>query len=225
MQQILNVPERFDKNDPSVRSMGTPAETGTLLIGYMCERLGVADLSKLDVLDFGCGGRFADAIVNNRLPIKSYTGIDVDGELIEFLCANVSDPRLSFHQWNVRNPNYNPGGVPLVVDMSLPSGERTFDLICMFSVITHQLPPDAETLFRISRRCVRPHGQMFFSAYIQEMEDDYQEVIPDRPTALSAYSIHFLRRLLEGAGWRIKSHEHRNDRGMPILDSLLCAPT
>ena len=222
---VLHVPERFNKNAANVRAMGTPAQTGTLLIKYMCERLSVADLGDLEVLDFGCGCRFADAIVNNRLPVKSYTGIDVDRELIEFLSASVADTRLTFYHWNARNPRYNPDGFPLAVDSSLPMGERTFDLICMFSVITHQLPEDAETLFRIFRRCVRPRGRMFFSANIQEMDDDYREMVSDKPTANSAYSAHFLRRLLERSGWRILSQEGKpNQQEMPIQDSLLCVP-
>jgi len=94
----------------------------------------------------------------------------------------------------------------------------------MFSVITHQLPEDAEILFRIFRRCVRPHGWMFFSATIREMKGDYCEMIPDRPTAHSAYSAHFLRWLLERTGWRIMSQEGKHHRGMPIQDSFLCAP-
>ena len=62
---VLHVPERFNKNSAGVRAMGTPAQTGTMLIKYMCERLSVADLGDLDVLDFGAAG--AD------LPMQSST--------------------------------------------------------------------------------------------------------------------------------------------------------
>jgi SAM-dependent methyltransferase len=158
----LMVPERFNKNAAEVQVLGTEATTGTWLIEYMCERLGVPSLAALDVLDFGCGCRFADAIVNNNLPIGSYAGIDVDREMIAWLTENILDPRLSFHHWEARNPGYNPSGFPLTPAVQLPTGGRTFDVICMFSVITHQLPADTKTLFRILRRYVRPRGRMFF---------------------------------------------------------------
>jgi SAM-dependent methyltransferase len=160
---MLVIPERFNKNAPDVRALGTQAQTGTWLIEYMCDRLGVRDLGQLDVLDFGCGCRFADAIINNSLPIKSYTGIDLDRDMIVYLLANITDQRLRFYHWNARNPNYNPSGFPMTSATSLPTGKRRFDLVCMFSVITHQVPQDAEILFRIFRRYIRPKGHMFFS--------------------------------------------------------------
>jgi SAM-dependent methyltransferase len=222
--QVLIVPEKFNKNAPDVRALGTPADTASWLIGYMCGRLGVISLGHLDVLDFGCGCRFADAIVNKQLPIKSYTGIDVDREMIEFLSQHADDPRMRFYHWSARNPNYNPAGFPLTPECPLPSDPQTFDLICMFSVITHQLPADTEILFRLLRDRIRPSGRMFFSANIQEMGVDYCEMVPEKPTADSAYSERFLRRLVEGGGWRILSCEGKGHRDMPIQDSLLCAP-
>lgn len=224
----LIIPERFNKNAPGVRALGTQADTGTWLIEYMCQRLGVPDLGGLDVLDFGCGCRFADAIVKNRLPVGSYTGIDLDREMIDFLAANVADPCLSFHHWDARNPGYNPNGFQLTPEARLPGPDRTYDLICMFSVITHQLPADAEALFRIFRRYIRPGGRMFFSARIEDMPDDYRELEP-RPTAHSVYSWSHMRRLVERSGWRVLSRAdglplRADGREVPIQSSLLCAP-
>ncbi|ODS01242.1 hypothetical protein AUC68_12845 [Methyloceanibacter methanicus] len=194
-----------------------------MLIEYMCQRLGIADLGKTDVLDFGCGCRFADAIVNKELPIGRYTGIDIDKEMIEFLSRNVSDTRLAFYYWDVQNPLYNPNGEALTSNSSLPVGERDFDLICMFSVITHQLPDDAENLLRILRRYVRPEGRLFFSANIQDMDGDYREMA-HRPTLHSAYSAAFLQGLLARTGWKCLSLEGKTPQGVPIQDSFLCAP-
>ena len=223
--RIFDVPEKFNKNSPNVVAMGTPAETGAMLIEYMCHRLGCADLGNLDVLDFGCGCRFADAIVNKKLAIGSYTGIDIDREMIEFLSRSVSNPNMRFYHWNVRNPGYNPDGEPLTDNRPLPIDEQTFDLICMFSVITHQVPEDAENIFRILRRHIRPGGRLFFSANIQEMDDDYRELEPDRPTAHSAYSAAFLKSLLNKSGWKVLTLEGKSPPGQtPIQDSLLCEP-
>jgi hypothetical protein len=144
--------------------------------------------------------------------------------MIEFLSQHVDDPRMRFYYWNTRNPHYNPAGDPLTPESVLPSDPQTFDLICMFSVITHQLPQDAEMLFRLLRRRVRVSGRMFFSANIQEMDVDYREMVPEKPAAFSAYSQCFLQQLVERAGWRILSCEGKDHHDMPIQDSMLCAP-
>ena len=224
----LMVPDRFNKNAPEVRELGTQATSGTWLLEYMCERLGVSSLAALDVLDFGCGCRFADAIVNNDLSIGSYAGIDVDREMIAWLAGNIPDPRLSFHHWDAYNPGYNPSGFPLTPATRLPTGRRTFDVISLFSVITHQLPADAETLFGILRRYVRPRGRMFFSATIDDLPEDYREM-GATPTAHSAYSWRALAGMLERSGWRALSRTGKNPhdargRLMPIQElGALCA--
>lgn len=225
----LVVPQQFNRNAADVQSLGTQTETGTWLIEYMCERLEVCDLGGLDVLDFGCGCRFAEAIVNNTLAIGSYTGIDLDFRMINWLTENVrDDPRLSFHCWNALNPVYNPTGFPVTPETPLPTDPRRFDVICMFSVITHQLPEDTATLFRILRRYIKPRGRMFFSANLRDMPFDYYEM-GDQPTASSAYSWPYLHRLLKRAGWRVltrasKGPLDQKGREMPIQDSILCAP-
>jgi hypothetical protein len=57
----------------------------TFLIRHVCDTLGLADLSNHDVLDVGCGTRFTQAFLEQGLPIKSYVGVDVYREMIEFL--------------------------------------------------------------------------------------------------------------------------------------------
>jgi SAM-dependent methyltransferase len=181
-------------------------------------------LGQCDVLDFGCGSRFADAIINLQLPVKSYVGIDVDKEMIDFLLANVEDPRVSFFHWNARNPFYNPSGIPLNPDSALPIGDHQFDVICMFSVITHQLPADAEAIFGLLRRHIRVGGRLFFSANIETMDLEYREMAPESPAALSVYSIDLLRSITQRTGWHIASIEGKSPGNVPILDSLLCVP-
>ncbi|MBV9971679.1 MAG: class I SAM-dependent methyltransferase, partial [Xanthobacteraceae bacterium] len=121
---MIDVPEKFRKNSANVRAMGSPAEIGAKLIRYMCERLGIADLGDTDVLDFGCGSRFTESILLEKLPVKSYTGIDVDQEMIEFLTAQVADTRLRFFYWNAYNPAYNPSGFALSAERELPTADR-----------------------------------------------------------------------------------------------------
>jgi SAM-dependent methyltransferase len=221
----FEVPARFLRNAASVLELGPPADVGVTLLDYMCRRIGIDSLAGLDVLDLGCGTRFADSIINRAVMLRSYTGIDIDPEMVAFLQTNVSDPRLDFRLLDARNPGYNPGGTPLGPDTILPVDGRSFDVICMFSVITHQLPDDAAIIFSLLRRHVRPQGWLFFSARIDDSSGaSYREHDPGAPTALSIYSSGLLYALLAAAGWQVVSMVPANPDGLPILDSLLCRP-
>lgn len=219
------VPAQFLRNAPDVVEMGAPADVGFLLIDYLCRRLGLASLAGLDVLDFGCGTRFADTIMNRDVPLRSYAGIDVNAPMVRFLATHATDPRLEFHVLDARNPMYNPDGEPLSVDSTLPIGGRTFDVICMFSVITHQLPEDARAIFTLLRRHVRRDGKLFFSCFIDdEMTQDYGEGTPEHPTLHSCYSSAHMRQLLAATGWRVESVAFPGPEDLPIMDSFACVP-
>ena len=219
---VFEIPERFNKNSLEVRKLGTQAETGAWLIDYICKRINITDLSGIELLDFGCGCRFTDAILNHNLPIGSYTGIDLDQDLINYFDKYLDDPRFSFSHWDVANPNYNPDGAPLTATLQLPIDDKQFDLICMWSVMTHQLPAHAEAIFTILRRYIKPNGFMFFSAKIIEGED-YAELRPFIG-GLSAYSMDAMARMLCASGWRINSFELSAESGLPNQDSFVCTP-
>ncbi|MGH8030685.1 MAG: class I SAM-dependent methyltransferase [Arenimonas sp.] len=219
------VPPQFHRNSADVIALAPPADTGATLIDYMARRLGRRDLSGVDILDMGCGTRFTDTLVNRDVAFGTYTGIDVWVPLVKFLRDNVHDPRFAFHAFDARNPMYSPEGTPLTARRVLPVGERRFDLICMFSVITHQLPADAQMLFTILRKVVRPDGRMFFSVYIDDTIDtDYAEYVADSPTGLSTYTSAHIQRLLDASGWRVESVAGPNPEDLPMFDSYLCAP-
>lgn len=221
---MLVIPEKFNRNNLAVQAMGPPADTGLSLIKYMCERIGIESLAGLDVLDLGCGSRFADAIINRNVLLNSYVGIDVYEEMIDFLTQHIEDPRLRFFHVDAQNLQYNPGGAPLSESTTLPIGDQKFDIVCMYSVITHQLPNDAAIIFKILRRHVKEHGHFFFSAAIEEGNFGYREQIPDAPTALSVYTLELLTRLLDLAHWRVLSFAKRVAGGLPNQETLLCAP-
>jgi SAM-dependent methyltransferase len=221
---MLVVPDRLNRNAPAVQAMAPPADTGRWLIEYMCERIGLADLADLDMLDLGCGVRFADAIVNHGIPVRSYCGVELDREIVDFLAANVTDPRLSFAHFDIWHNLYHRTGEPLSPALRLPIGDRSFDVICMFSVITHQVPADAGALFLILRRYVRPTGHLFFSATVEEGEFGYRERFPDVPTGHSIYTLDLLSELLAAGGWRVRSLAGKHPRELPIQDSFVCEP-
>jgi SAM-dependent methyltransferase len=163
----LVVPRSLHRNAPAV----DPSETvdgAQWLIRHMSEHIGVSDLGNLDVLDFGCGVRFTQTFVDRDVPIGHYVGVDVSRDVIDFLGANVSDPRLEHYHFDAYNELYNPTGTPLA-SLTVPEIEgRQFDLICLFSVFTHLAPDDYSAMLRLLRRFVKPDGFLFFTLFINE---------------------------------------------------------
>jgi SAM-dependent methyltransferase len=204
--------------------MGAPADTGLRLLQHICTRTGIGDLSGLDMLDFGCGCRFAEAIINHNVPLKCYVGIDVYKEMIDYLVQHVTDPRLEFFHIDARNPWYNPNGLSLSTNTAFPIGDRKFDIVCMYSVITHQVPADASVIFKLMRRHVKLNGFLFFSAATENGGFGYREQFPETPTVLSVYTMASITELLHDAGWRIVSFEQRVPNGLPNQETFLCTP-
>jgi SAM-dependent methyltransferase len=181
------------RNAPDVLALGPPADVGLDLIRYMCERIGVADLSGLEVLDFGCGTRFTDSILNRGVTLRSYTGIENEAAVVDFLNANVRDPRLSFYHLDARNPANNPNGSPLTVAHAPSRGKQA--VRCHLHVLCdHTSDPEvAQAIFQILRRHIKRTGQLFFSVTPENVEG-YVEVFPDRPTATAFIRVLFCSR-------------------------------
>lgn len=218
------VPERFNRNAAEVRALGSAAFTGKILLNFMASRLGWADLAGRTVLDIGCGTRFVSALRTYDIPIGRYIGVDVDREIVDWLQHHAASPNFSFHCVDQHNPMYNPSGTtdradwPFAVDA---------DLCSMFSVITHQEPAAALSLFQEAYRCVVPNGLLFFSAHLHEGGDGYREMGP-AATNLSSYSESTLRGLLAEAGWLVASIQPRWPKlpeypvAVPIADNFVC---
>lgn len=191
-------------------------------MNLVVERLGLKDLSESDVLDVGCGVRFTQAIINRDIPIKSYTGVDVHRPLIEYLQREVDDPRFSFAYWDAQNARYNPEGVKITPESRLPV-EGSFDIIWLFSVFTHLAPSDANALLAILRRHVRPDGALFFSAFLDDTIDSFEDRLPDHPLSHPCYSERYLRELIEANGWRVSSVSPPSPEHF-IQHYLICRP-
>lgn len=163
----LNVPRPLRRGGLASDEQAS-VESGRQLIRLMCRHLGRDSLEGLDVLDVGCGTKLVQAILSHDLPVGRYVGLDVFEEMIEFLNANVNDPRFSFFRLNTRNENYNPAGEPLSADMQLPVEEYSFDLICLFSVFTHLAPHDYVAMLKVLRRYIKPEGKLIYSLFVNE---------------------------------------------------------
>lgn len=162
----LEIPTEFKRSAP--RDLNRTEESARFLLQHVCGVLGLSDLGQIDLLDVGCGTKFSEALLNEGLPIKSYVGVDVYRDMIEFLQRSVNDERFEYHHTNVRNELYNPDAPPMTESTDLGVGDRTFDLIWLFSVFTHLNPQDFRTMLQLLRRYIRPTGHLFFTVYIHE---------------------------------------------------------
>jgi 2-polyprenyl-3-methyl-5-hydroxy-6-metoxy-1,4-benzoquinol methylase len=205
----INIPDQYQRNSPNVLAHGVET-TGVRIISYGNELLGCADLSDKHVLDIGCGVRFTQAIINRQLPIKSYTGVDVDEPLISYLQTHVTDNRFTFHRWHIYNELYNPHGQQLTKQTRLPVlHQKKFDVIWLYSVVTHNYPADIECLFALLRRYISKNGRLLFSALIDTTTQTFENKVPAHPLAAVYYNEAFLRQIISRAGWSVQSRHDK----------------
>lgn len=219
----LEVPQHLHRNRAQVVDSGLE-RTGELLIKLATRRMGFDSLADVDVLDVGCGVRFTMTFVNNAIPIKSYTGVEVEPAVVEYLKANVEakDPRFAFHHWNVYNDLYNRNGTPLADAVSLPVNKQ-FDVIWLFSVFTHLNPADAAGLLRILRGHIRDGGFLFFSAFVDDAIERFEDKMPGQPLLRAFFGRRYLHSLIEANGWRIEA-EYERDPENYIQNYFVCRP-
>jgi SAM-dependent methyltransferase len=226
----LDIPQRF--NRAKHKRHDAAVHGAAFLIRHVCDTLGLADLSDQEVLDVGCGTRFTEAILEQELAIGRYVGVDVYREMIDFLRENVSDPRFEFHHIDVHNALYNPDAPPMTEAAELGIGDRTFDIIWLFSVFTHLDPGDYATMLRVLRRYIRPNGRLVFTLFVDELTEGghgfidrvssglregapdigavnrerrarpFVDVYPDQPLLCALYSREHAFELIDGTGWR-----------------------
>ncbi|MDB5092033.1 MAG: hypothetical protein JWO85_134 [Candidatus Eremiobacteraeota bacterium] len=218
----LAVPDNLQRNTPTVAAVGHE-HTGELLMKLVMRRLGIENLADVDILDVGCGVRFAQTIVNRNIAVKSYTGLEVFVPIVDFLNENLAshDPRFRFHHWNVHNAMYNRGGVALSTFETLPTTE-SFDLIWLFSVFTHLNPDDALAMLRLLRKPLRPNGTLFFSAFIDDELTGFEDRDKENPLLLATYGRECMESLIESAGWRIDGSFER-DQSNWIQHYFVCS--
>jgi SAM-dependent methyltransferase len=194
----LRVPIEFRRNYATQDEEAT-IDGAEWLIAHMCAHLGAPDLGSTEVLDFGCGVRFTQAFLNRNVPVKRYVGVDAYGEMIEFLRANVSDPRFEFVHVNAHNALYNPTGEIMSERTSLPIDGQRFDLVCLFSVFTHLAPHDYVSMLKLLRRFAKPTGRLFYTLFIDELTEGGHGLIDKFPRALGASTDPELKQALASA--------------------------
>jgi SAM-dependent methyltransferase len=174
------------------------------------------------VLDFGCGVRFARTFINLGLPIRSYTGIDANKDAIAWMQANVADKRFTFGHIDQYNPIYNPNGAIFDPQSDLGricDGEK-FDLICMISVITHQVPDSAARIFSALRALAAHDTVLYFTAFFDDTLSTYAEGDPEHPCLRSTYNPRYIITIIEAAGWRFAEQFNQTYFQQPALMAL-----
>jgi hypothetical protein len=182
-----------------------PEVTGNYLLKSMLKRIGWASLSGRNVLDYGCGVRMTRTIINLGVDVGHYHGVDVNRELINWLCHYVSDSRFSFQFVDDHNPMYNPagtpgGGLPTIIEQF---SENRFDLVYSYSLITHADPREARRIFETARSVSHDATVLYFTAFLDDRVTDYTDA-GELPRSMCAYSLKTLAQLLEQTGWRME---------------------
>jgi SAM-dependent methyltransferase len=218
---VLKVPPQFNRNSAKVTALMPPEEAGRWLLERMRQHVGFTTYASTSLLDFGCGVRFSQAIINTGLDIGRYVGVDIDRGMIDFLRDSVDDDRFEYHFVDVHHPLYNASGQPLTPSTPLPVA-NDFDIVSMFSVITHQTPADSRCIFTMLRRHVRHDGALFFTCFLDEGIESFEDRSPERNGGFCFFNRGFLVSLVEDCGWRMAGSAP--GEGPIIGDSFVCRP-
>ncbi|HUV94981.1 MAG TPA: class I SAM-dependent methyltransferase [Anaerolineae bacterium] len=182
----------------------------------LVERLGLTASSRL--LDVGCGvGRLALGILRRIGAIKAYRGIDVDKEAIRWCQWHITSqhPAFQFFPVNVEHPRYNPRGKKADTRFSLPFNDGEFDVIYVYSVLSHMLPKDIELYLAEFQRLLSPSGKVFLTAFVEEdvpkvavNPTGYRKTKWVGPLHCVRYSKGFFESLLVGSGFRTEGFSY-----------------
>ncbi len=129
-------------------------------------RIFALGLARFDskILEIGCGcGRLAMALQHADAFVGSYTGTDVDAELVAWCDEHLGDERFRFLHADVQNPLYNPEGSP--GPYALPLDDESQQLVVSHSVFTHLLEDDIQRYLEESHRVLDTDGHAGMSVF------------------------------------------------------------
>ena len=186
------------------RDQEASIKSGLELIELTKEFVATTDQRPFDSftwVDHGCGVKLAQALLQYGVPFRHYIGLDVYGDMIDWLKANVSDARFEFITLDFQNEMYNPCGRKMQPseDMPLPND---IDVFTMFSVVTHLRPSDVKATFATFRSHAAEGAHMVFSCFLNdEQPENFVDAVPGRPLLKATYRTAALRRIAANNGW------------------------
>lgn len=207
------------------KSIISGAQTMDYIISDILER---KTYSGIDILDYGCGVKFTQAILQYDLDVNSYYGIDIHRPMINFLQRNVKDPRFEYARVNFYNELYTKGDGAGMDKMSedfvLPCEGKLFDVITMQSVMTHFNPTDYKNCLLMLKKYLRPGGHIFFTCILnQGQEEPFTNLNPERPLLRASYQEEYALQLVEEAGMKIDKYYRRKHHAF-LPEHILCSP-
>ncbi|MGH8477636.1 MAG: class I SAM-dependent methyltransferase [Methylococcales bacterium] len=162
----------------------------------------VKDWSTKTILDFGCGVKFTQALVQYNVGVGTYVGMDVHEGLINCLNERVNRPNFCFYPVPFQNDMYNPKGIRLQANSKLPGLFEYYDLITLQSVFTHFEPADFQALLHVLRPYAASESRMLFSCAVDnDMDGDFLDSVPGQRLMKAFYKESFIRSMLKEANW------------------------
>lgn len=180
------------------------------------------DWSEQTVLDFGCGVKFTQAIVQYGIDIHRYVGMDVSKGMIRYLTRKTNHSNLVFYHVPFHNDKYNQKGKQLTRDSVLPGEIQRYDIMILQSVFTHFNPSDIFSLLSVLKRYSWNKTTLFFTCIINnEMEQDFMDMVPGRPMQQAHYKEAFIRKILDDTGWNTVSFSMPSNQ---MRHQFVCRP-
>jgi SAM-dependent methyltransferase len=139
----------------------------------LAAQLGLVATSR--ILDIGCGvGRLPIGMLAIHLAFRSYVGIDVDRRRINWCTRHLArgDKRLHFVHIDMQNPRYNRSGRGVE---GPDLGESVYDIVYLYSVFSHLLPPDITTYLALIAKHLDPEGHCFLTIFVADGVPDCTE--------------------------------------------------
>ena len=186
-------------------------QSGLEAYKYIAALLQVDNFAQHNILDYGCGVKSSQTILQYELPIKSYYGIDIDTQMIDYLKTNVQHPKCQYASVPFHNALYNKEGEAMTPDYVLPCGDTQYDLITLQSVFIHFNTHDLEACLRMLKKHLKPDGKIFFTCLLSHtQEEDFRNLNPDKPLQKVAFRESFALDVIKKAGYNIDVYKRRN---------------
>lgn len=182
------------------------------------------------LLEIGCGpGRLPIGILAEGAPIGRYDGIDIDTAAIDWCTRHITrrHPAFRFHKVEARHERYNPNGRPMSAGFRLEFAEESFDIVYLHSVFANMNPEDVAIYCAEFVRVLKPGGQVFLTAFVEENvpditvnPEDYL-IRNEGPMNVARYEKSFFLDILSRTGLRVTRFDHGGDLGGQSIVHLL----
>ncbi len=164
------------------------------------------------VFDFGCGcGRVARRMIQQRVPPRTYLGIDIHRGMVEWCQRHLTShaPSFRFEHFDAYNVGFNPQGSRS--PQRFPATDGAYTLVNAWSVFTHILEPDVAHYLQEVRRVMTGDAMFLSTWFLTEkvyfpMMQEFQNALyinTNDPTNAVIFDRDWVRRSFAAAGLRL----------------------